>query len=144
VALHIAHHKMQAYEDLTESNIVICADTIVVQEGTILGKPENEDQARIMLKTLSGNTHEVITAVAMKGPGKRKSFLEVTRVTFEDLDDEEIGHYINNFKPLDKAGSYGIQEWIGLIGIKEVHGSYFNVVGLPIHRVYQELKVLFT
>jgi septum formation protein len=143
VATHIAKEKMKAYKDLANNNIVLCADTIVVQDGHILGKPETPETAYSMLKTLSGNTHEVITSVVIAGPGKSHTITEVTEVIFEDLNDEEIHHYIENFKPFDKAGSYGIQEWIGLIGIKEIHGSYFNVVGLPIHRVYQELKLLF-
>jgi septum formation protein len=143
VAIHIANEKMKAYEDLTHSNIVLCADTIVVQNNQIIGKPENDEKAYIMLKTLGGNTHEVITAVVLIGPDQTRTFTEVTEVTFEELDDAEISYYINNFKPFDKAGSYGIQEWIGLIGIKEIHGSYSNVVGLPVHRVYQELKALF-
>lgn len=143
VAKHIANEKMKTYRDLTKTNIVICADTIVVQENHILGKPDNQKTAYDMLKTLSGNTHEVITAVVIGGPGNSQMITDITEVMFEDLDEDEIRHYVDNFKPFDKAGSYGIQEWIGLIGIKQIHGSYFNVVGLPIHRVYQVLKRLF-
>ena len=143
-ALYIADQKIQAYQDLVNQNIVICADTIVVQDQIILGKPENKKEALDMLGKLSGKAHEVITAVVISGPSGTKSFTETTKVIFEILENSEIIEYVDKFQPYDKAGAYGIQEWIGLIGIKEIQGSYFNVVGLPIHRVYQELKSFCT
>jgi septum formation protein len=142
-ALFIVNQKKEVYKDLIKTNLVICADTIVVKDERILGKPGNKDDAFSILKTLSCNNHKVITSVAIAGPDKSLSFAEVTNVEFENLDDDEIHYYVEYFQPFDKAGSYGIQEWIGLIGIKEIHGSYFNVVGLPINRVYQELKSNF-
>lgn len=140
VALFIAFQKMSVYEDLILHNIVICADTIVVFENEILGKPKNDKEAVAMLGKLSGQSHEVITGVAISGPNIQKSFTSTTVVQFDALSDEEISYYVEKFNPVDKAGSYGIQEWIGLIGIKEIHGSYFNVVGLPVSRIYEELK----
>lgn len=123
--------------------LVICADTIVVSDkGEILGKPKDEQEARATLTNLSGKKHLVLTAVAISWEGKISSFVETTTVYFYELDADEIDHYVTKFSPLDKAGSYGIQEWIGLIAVKKIEGEYNNVVGLPTAKLYQELKKL--
>jgi len=120
--------------------LVIASDTIVCQGDDMLGKPAGRDEALNMLKKLSGKKHSVITAVCISDGGKMKSFCSETQVYFTDLRDEEMEYYVDNFKPFDKAGSYGIQEWIGYIGIERIEGSYFNVMGLPLQRLYKELK----
>lgn len=135
----IATVKASGFEDLKDNEIVITSDTLVWNEQIVLGKPENPDEAFAMIKGLSNKTHEVISSVCLKSNQKIKIFNAITYVTFSELTDEEIWYYINNFKPFDKAGSYGIQEWIGLIGIKEIKGSYTNVVGLPMEKLYHEL-----
>jgi septum formation protein len=141
VPLFIANNKALALiDDLSNDEIVICADTVVIVEETILGKPLDEKDAVYMLKLLSGKTHQVITGVVIASKIKNKSFSVTTEVTFKDLSDDEIKFYIENYKPYDKAGGYGIQEWIGYIGVTSIKGSYFNVVGLPIHEVYHELN----
>ena len=141
VPLFIANNKALALiDDLSNDEIVICADTVVIVEETILGKPLDENDAVYMLKLLSGKTHQVITGVVIASKIKNKSFSVTTEVTFKDLSDDEIKFYIENYKPYDKAGGYGIQEWIGYIGVTSIKGSYFNVVGLPIHEVYHELN----
>lgn len=141
IALHIASRKASALRDeLAGNEIVITADTIVWCNGKVLGKPENIDDAVAILGEISGNTHEVITAVCIVSKRKETLFHESTLVTFERLDAEELRFYAEKFKPYDKAGAYGIQEWIGLAGCSRIEGSYFNVVGLPVHRVYTELK----
>lgn len=138
----IALQKIQAFADKTDG-LVICADTVVVSaEGEILGKPKNAAEAKQTLADLSGNKHVVITAVAIRWHGVVQSFVETTTVYFHVLDREEIDYYVTHFSPLDKAGSYGIQEWIGLIAIEKIEGEYNNVVGLPTARLYQELKRL--
>jgi septum formation protein len=120
--------------------LLICADTLVFLEGKPLGKPESTIEAVEILQRLSGKKHEVITAVGIAHKGQRIIFKEHTDVCFQVLSVDDINTYVNNFKPLDKAGSYGIQEWIGLIGVSRIEGSYTNVIGLPTHRLYQELK----
>lgn len=138
----IALQKLQAFADKTDG-LVICADTVVVSAvGEILGKPKNAAEAKQTLADLSGNKHVVITAVAIRWQGVVQSFVETTTVHFHVLDREEIDYYVTHFSPLDKAGSYGIQEWIGLIAIEKIEGEYNNVVGLPTARLYQELKKL--
>ncbi|PUV22286.1 MULTISPECIES: Maf family protein [Sphingobacterium] len=138
----IALQKVQAFADKTDG-LVICADTVVVSAvGEILGKPKNAAEAKQTLADLSGNKHVVITAVAIRWQGVVQSFVETTTVHFHVLDREEIDYYVTHFSPLDKAGSYGIQEWIGLIAIEKIEGEYNNVVGLPTARLYQELKKL--
>lgn len=138
----IALQKVQAFADKTDG-LVICADTVVVSAvGEILGKPKNAAEAKQTLADLSGNKHVVITAVAIRWQGVVQSFVETTTVHFHVLDREEIDYYVTRFSPLDKAGSYGIQEWIGLIAIEKIEGEYNNVVGLPTARLYQELKKL--
>jgi septum formation protein len=126
--------------ELSENDLIITADTIVWCKNQVLGKPENSEEARGMIKTLSGTDHEVITGVTIMSSLKIKTFTETTIVTFEEMTDEEISYYVEKFKPFDKAGAYGIQEWIGLAACTRIEGSYFNVVGMPVHRLYKELK----
>ena len=140
VPIYIAKKKAIALiEDLSSDEIIICADTVVIVDKTILGKPSNEIEAKEMLQLLSGKTHLVTTGVVIASTLKTNTFSSTTEVTFKDLSAEEINYYVSNYKPFDKAGSYGIQEWIGFIGVTTIKGSYFNVVGLPIHEVYQHL-----
>lgn len=138
---YLAVLKANAFEGQMESNeMIITSDTLVWINEKALGKPNNEEEAFQILKTLSGNTHEVITSVCFKTIDKTETIFEITRVTFGTLSDEFIKHYIKTCHPFDKAGAYGIQEWIGLIGISKIEGSYTNVVGLPTHSVYNYLK----
>ena len=140
-SLYIARKKAEAYKSLTDSgHLVITADTVVVCNETVLGKPSNEEEAVKMLKLLSGKTHQVITGVAISTKEKTESFAVTTDVKFSAISDEEIYYYIDKYKPFDKAGAYGIQEWIGYIGVEYISGSYYNVMGLPIQRLYRELK----
>jgi septum formation protein len=137
----IARQKAAAYlSHLAENTLLITADTIVWLDDEVYGKPVDEADAIEMLRTLSGKTHEVITGVCLTTQEKQLSFHAVAKVTFATLSDEEIRYYVTKYKPYDKAGSYGVQEWIGYIGVKEIHGSFYNVMGLPIQRLYQELK----
>lgn len=131
--------KAKALENLTDNEIVITSDTIVWHENKALGKPKDYNDAFAILRSLSGKTHEVITSVCIKNAGNSDVFNETTRVTFNTLSDEEITYYLDNYKPFDKAGAYGIQEWIGLVAIARIEGSYANVVGLPVDKVYQYL-----
>lgn len=142
IAEYIACKKASAYSD--SEDIVITADTIVVVDEEVLGKPQDAADARRMLHLLSGRTHQVITGVCIKSRATEKHFSVSTDVTFKQLSDTEIDYYINNYKPFDKAGAYGIQEWIGYIGCTGLNGSYFNVMGLPVQRLYEELKPLLT
>ena len=128
-------------EKLSKTDLLITADTIVSFKGELLNKPKNKEQAFNTLSKLSGNTHKVITAVCIKNHKKEIAFSAKTLVTFKQLTKKEINFYINNFNPFDKAGAYGIQDWIGKIGIKSIEGSYSNVVGLPTSEVYQQLKL---
>jgi septum formation protein len=123
-----------------EKTILITADTIVWLNGKVIHKPDNQKEARNMLYELSGSMHEVITGVCISLSGRRHSFHCSTRVWFTNLSDEEISEYVKEYNPYDKAGAYGIQEWIGYIGIEKIEGSYFNVVGLPVQKLYKELK----
>ncbi|MGE8428233.1 MAG: Maf family protein [Sphingobacterium sp.] len=142
VVRQIAICKAEAFADKKDC-LVICADTIVVSDkGEILGKPKDEHEARATLTNLSGQKHVVLTAVAISWKGIISTFVETTTVYFYELELDEIDHYVTQFSPLDKAGSYGIQEWIGLIAIKKIEGEYNNVVGLPTAKLYQELKKL--
>jgi septum formation protein len=131
--------KAQALDDLAENEIVITSDTIVWHDGKALGKPKDYEDAYAMLSSLSGKTHEVITSVCIKNAGTTDVFNETTKVTFNALSEDKIKYYLDNYKPYDKAGSYGIQEWIGLVAIARIEGSYANVVGLPVDKVYQYL-----
>lgn len=135
----IAEVKASTFNNLNENEIVITSDTLVWNSDKVLGKPKDKIEAFEIIKDLSNKTHEVITSVCLKSKTKIKLFHAITSVTFSELTDEEIMYYINTYKPFDKAGSYGIQEWIGLIGIKEIKGSYTNVVGLPMEKLYHEL-----
>ncbi|HAE68679.1 MAG TPA: septum formation protein Maf [Sphingobacterium sp.] len=142
VVRQIAICKAEAFADKKDC-LVICADTIVVSDkGEILGKPKDEQEARETLTNLSGQKHVVLTAVAISWEGKMSTFVETTTVYFYELELDEIDHYVTQFSPLDKAGSYEIQEWIGLTAIKKIEGEYNNVVGLPTAKLYQELKKL--
>lgn len=143
VAEYISREKAAAYKSLLdEDELVLTADTIVVVEGQVLGKPTDEADARRMLRLLSGKTHQVITGVTLLSRRQEKSFSVSTDVTFKTLTDEEISYYVEKYRPLDKAGAYGIQEWIGYIGVTELRGSYFNVMGLPVQRIYEALKTV--
>ena len=143
VAVYIAEKKAKAFdESLADDEMVLTADTIVVIDGRILGKPDNEEHACEMLNTLSGKMHQVVTGVAFLYKNRLSSFYEVSDVHFRPLTEEQIRHYVQTSRPYDKAGSYGIQEWAGLVGIERINGSYTNVVGLPTHRVFEELQRL--
>ena len=136
----LAELKANAFEnDLKENDILVTSDTIVWLKGKALGKPKDYNDAFKMLQELSNQTHEVITSVCLKSLDKTEVFYCVTKVTFSDLSDEAIRYYLDNYKPFDKAGSYGIQDWIGLIGISKIEGSYTNVVGLPTEILFQKL-----
>lgn len=136
----LAELKANAFEnELKENDILVTSDTIVWLNGKALGKPKNYEDAFIMLQQLANQTHEVITSVCLKSTEKTEVFHCVTKVTFADLSDEAIRYYLDNYQPFDKAGSYGIQDWIGLIGISKIEGSYTNVVGLPTEMLFQKL-----
>ena len=140
VAVFLSELKASAFvEEIKENDLVITSDTIVCLQDEIIGKPTDREDAIKMLEKLSGNKHEVITAVTLLSKEKTHTFYEVTEVYFKPLILDEIEYYIDKYKPFDKAGSYGIQEWIGYIGIEKINGSYFNVMGLPVKRVYDEL-----
>lgn len=142
-ATYIARAKADIYRTIMQPDeLIITADTIVWLDGEVMGKPVDGEDARRMLRALSGKTHQVITGVCLTTVGVQKSFATVTDVTFCSLSEEEIAHYVENYRPMDKAGSYGIQEWIGFVGVESISGSYFNVMGLPIQRLYTELKKL--
>ena len=142
VAPFLSLKKAKAFndEELPENYMVITADTVVIVDDMILGKPKDEADARGMLGRISGKKHSVITGVTIRTSDKVKTFSVVSKVSFEILDQEEIDYYVNNFRPYDKAGAYGIQEWIGYIGVNYVEGSYFNVMGLPTQKLYKMLK----
>tara|TARA_Y100000593_G_C4179030_1_gene271066 strand:- start:59 stop:556 length:498 start_codon:yes stop_codon:yes gene_type:complete len=141
VAAYLSRLKSESYpEELKENEILITSDTVVIEKGHVLGKPNSEQQAFDMIKSLSGATHTVMTAVTIKDKNKRITLEDETKVTFRFLEEEEIWHYIREYKPFDKAGAYGIQEWIGFIGVASIEGSYFNVMGFPLHLVYEQLK----
>ncbi len=129
--------------ELSNDELLICADTVVILDNQILGKPANKEEAIAMLNSLSGNKHDVITGVFIGNSKKQLVFSEKTAVTFNKLSQTDINHYVDNYQPFDKAGSYGIQEWIGAIGITKIIGSYANVMGLPTHKVYELLTTDF-
>src|SRR5690606_18441246 len=139
IALYIAKQKASAFNNLNENDLVITCDTIVWIDDVALGKPENKTEAQEMLLQLSGKTHQVISAVCIKSTKKEQLFYDETQVTFNNLNSVDINYYIETFQPFDKAGAYGIQEWIGLIGIEKINGSYTNVVGMPMEKLYNEL-----
>ncbi len=140
VAEYIARKKAVPYKVQDTNDLVITADTVVVCDGEVMGKPADEQDACNMLHKLSGKTHQVYTGVCLKSKEGERAFSVCTDVTFKQLSDEEIKHYVNTCKPMDKAGAYGIQEWIGYVGITGIKGSYYNVMGLPVQRIYEELK----
>ena len=143
VALYIASKKADAYRaTLADDELVITADTVVIVGEEILGKPVDEADARRMLREISGRTHQVTTGVCMLTTTQERRFAVTTDVTFKVLSDEEIDYYISHYKPFDKAGAYGIQEWIGYIGVTGLQGSYYNVMGLPVQRIYETLRTL--
>ena len=129
-----------ADEELPDNYLLITAETVVIAAGGILGKPVDRDDAMRMMRLLSGNTHHVVTGVTVRSKNKTKTFSANSKVTFATLDEAEMAYYIDNFKPYDKAGAYGIQEWIGYIGISGLNGSFYNVMGLPTRKLYQTLK----
>lgn len=142
VAPFLSLKKAKAFEDaeLPENYMVITADTVVIVENEILGKPKDRDDAVRMINLLSGKVHKVVTGVTVHTKEKTKTFSVTSKVTFESLDIQEVNYYIDNYKPYDKAGAYGVQEWIGYIGVSNVEGSYYNVMGLPTQRLYKVLK----
>ena len=151
IPLFIARKKADAYKvlfssvtsnEVEEPLLVITADTIVWIEDEVLGKPANATEARVMLSKLSGKKHQVITGVCLTTASWQKSFAAVSEVQFSSLTEEEMDYYIHNYCPYDKAGAYGVQEWIGFICVESIQGSYFNVMGLPIQRLYRELKTI--
>ena len=138
---YLAELKASAFEgELKENEILITSDTLVWHNGKALGKPTDYEDAFQILKSLSNATHEVITSVCFKTNSKTDTIFEVTRVTFNELSEDQIHYYIENYKPFDKAGAYGIQEWIGFIGVSKIEGSYANVMGLPVDKVFQYLN----
>ncbi|MBS7332031.1 MAG: septum formation protein Maf [Weeksellaceae bacterium] len=137
---YLSAKKANAYSDLKANEIIITSDTTVWANNESLEKPENREDAYRMIKILSNNTHSVYTSVTIKSVDKEVTFTAETKVTFANLSDEEIYFYIDQFKPFDKAGAYGIQEWIGYIGVEKIEGSYFSVMGLPVHQLYKELQ----
>ena len=140
IAKYIAHKKAEANRAIMAKNeMIITADTIVVVDDMVMGKPADDADAIRMLSTLSGKTHKVITGVCITTLNKQTVFDVTTGVTFKTLTDEEINYYITHFHPTDKAGAYGIEEWIGYIGVTGLEGSYYNVMGLPVQRIYDEL-----
>lgn len=143
IPVYISREKAAAYLPfIAPDELIITADTIVWLDGRVLGKPADEADACRMLRELSGRTHRVITGVTLSTAAFQKSFAVTSEVEFAPLTEEEITYYVDHYRPLDKAGAYGVQEWIGFIGVRRLSGSYFNVMGLPIQRLYQELKEL--
>ncbi|MBP7780963.1 MAG: septum formation protein Maf [Paludibacteraceae bacterium] len=141
IPLFIAQEKAKAYlTSMQHNDLIITADTIVWHNGKVMGKPHDEETASQMLHQLSGNTHEVFTGVCIKTTDNEDSFVAHSTVQFSPLDEDEIAHYISHYHPLDKAGSYGIQEWMGYVGVENIEGSYYNIMGLPVHLLYQHLK----
>lgn len=146
VAEYIARKKAEPYfteeniDKVGEEDIVMTADTTVILDGDVIGKPADEQEARAMLRRLSGRTHQVVTGVCLTSRTKQRHFSVVTDVTFATLTDSQIDYYVDNFHPLDKAGAYGVQEWIGYVGVTRLEGSYYNVMGLPVQRIYDELQ----
>lgn len=141
IPLYIAKEKAAAYNgQIAQDEVLLTADTIVWADGCMLGKPVDEADARRMLQFLQGRTHQVYTGVCLTARHRQTAFVDRTDVSFCPLSDAEIAHYVRTCRPLDKAGAYGIQEWIGYVGVNAIHGSYFNVMGLPVHRVWEELR----
>ncbi len=142
VPLYIAAEKASAYT-VAKDELVLTADTVVIVDDEILGKPQNRAEAYKMLRKLSGKTHQVVTGVCLTAINDRRSFTVTTDVEFKVLSDDEIYYYIDKYRPFDKAGAYGIQEWIGYVGVRSLKGSYYNVMGLPVQRIYEEFTSHF-
>ncbi|MCX2479295.1 Maf family nucleotide pyrophosphatase [Pedobacter sp. MC2016-15] len=140
IACYIAEKKALAFSDEGQESLVITADTIVAYDGEIMGKPANADSARRMLGRLSGTVHQVYTGVSLVHKTRLQTFYDMTEVWFREITPEEIDHYINNYNPFDKAGSYGIQDWLGFIAVEKITGSYTNVMGLPTEKLYSALS----
>lgn len=141
IAEFISKKKADAYvETMADDELVITADTVVILGDEVMGKPHDEADAKRMLGELSGRTHQVATGVTLSTRQRQMSFSVVTNVTFKELSTDEIDYYVRTYQPMDKAGAYGIQEWIGYIGVTALEGSYFNVMGLPVQRIYEALK----
>ena len=141
IVRYISRNKANAYRSsMGPDELLITAATIVYLQGEVMGKPHDADDARRMLRALAGQVHQVITGVTIITANDMENFAVTSQVKFSDLSDDEINYYVDRYLPLDKAGAYGIQEWIGLVAVEELRGSYFNVVGLPIQRLYQALK----
>lgn len=141
IVCYISRNKAKAYQSsMAPNELLITADTIVYVDGEVMGKPKNAEQAKEMLHKLSGKTHQVITGVTIVTAKRTENFGVTSQVKFTNITDEEINFYFDNYLPFDKAGAYGIQEWIGIVAVEEIKGSYFNVVGLPVQRLYQKLK----
>lgn len=143
IPLYLSKIKAHSLKSDFPDSLIIAADTIVVQRREVFNKPSSTEEAKQMLWKLSNNMHEVITGVTICYKGQERSFFEITEVFFKPLTEEVINHYIEHFKPFDKAGSYGIQEWIGMVGIKKIQGDYYNVMGLPVSKLVDELEKLF-
>lgn len=142
IPIYLSQLKADAYHQLDADDVLITADTIVWDGTTMYGKPKDDADAHRMLRALSGKWHEVITGVCITTATQRRTFAVTTRVLFAELTDSEIDYYITHYRPYDKAGAYGVQEWIGYIGVERIEGSYYNVMGLPVQRLYKELKQL--
>ena len=142
IPMYISRAKARAYvSELQDNDLLITSDTIVWLNGEMLGKPQDEEEAKAMLARLSGQTHEVYTAVCFADKnGELETWVDCTKVTFNTLSEEDIDYYVTKYRPLDKAGAYGVQEWIGYVGVTRMEGSYFNVMGFPICHVYERLK----
>lgn len=140
IPLYIAKEKADAYQNMLQpGELMITADTIVWLDGRVLGKPKDREDALCMLRDMSGRTHEVFTGVCITTTEWQRSFAAQTEVRFAELSEEEITYYVDKFQPMDKAGAYGVQEWIGFIGVENISGSYYNIMGLPVQRLYKEL-----
>ena len=143
IAQYISRKKALVYQrDMSPRDIIITADTVVILGDEVLGKPHSCEEACAMLRQLSGKTHKVVTGVTIVMQGHTSSFSAVTDVEFAPLNDQVINYYVDHYRPLDKAGAYGIQEWIGCVGVRHINGSFYNVMGLPLHRLYTELDRL--
>ena len=141
IPVFLARQKAEAYiPTLSDKTLLITADTIVWNKNKVIGKPKDREDAIQMLQSLSGHEHHVVTGVCLTTTEKQKAFSVVSTVKFAALTDEEISYYVDKYRPFDKAGAYGIQEWIGYIGVESINGSFYNVMGLPVQRLYQELK----
>lgn len=139
LVINLSLGKSLAYNSITEKDILITVDTIVWYDGKIIGKPKDSIEAKLILQILSGHWHEVYTGITLRNQHLTHSFFDVTKVKFKSFNDDEIDYYIDAYRPFDKAGSYGAQEWLGYIGIEKIEGSFFNVMGLPTHKLYEEL-----